>query len=224
MPIEQKIRAHLQRLISESATLALGDGESGQVFNESHRSQCVGWLVSATHVVSLICKSPTEPYRLQMTILSNSVNASGYMVNTSVGQAAEILTRLSYDVENGLIASLVTVARAEALDDLLDQAREYQKRNNKQGAGILATAVFEDTVRRLARIKEIAEAGVSTDRVISELDRQQFITSILAKRCRVAAGVRNYALHAQWDDFSLEDVGDVMRLTHQLLTEHLASG
>jgi hypothetical protein len=34
--------------------------------------------------------------------------------------------------------------------------------------------------------------------------------------------VRNHALHAQWGEFSLEDVEDVMRLTHQLLIEHLA--
>jgi hypothetical protein len=223
MPIEQKIRAHLQQLISEAAHLAQGRDDSGQVFDQNHRSKCVGWLASATHIVSLICKNPMEPYRLQMTYQSNSVASSGYMVNASVGQAAEILKRLSYDVENGMIASLVTTVSAETLDDLLDQAKAYHRRNHKEGAGILATAVFEDTVRRLARISEIDEAGIQTDQVISNLDKKQIITSILAKRCRVAAGVRNHALHAQWDKFSLADVEDVMRLTHQLLTEHLAN-
>jgi uncharacterized protein YutE (UPF0331/DUF86 family) len=126
------------------------------------------------------------------------------------------------DLDAGVIADFGNTIRAETLDDLLDQAKEYHRRNNKEGAGILATAVFEDTVRRLARVKKIDEVGVKTDQIISELDKRQVITGILAKRCRVAAGVRNHALHAQWGEFSLEDVEDVMRLTHQLLIEHLA--
>jgi hypothetical protein len=101
--------------------------------------------------------------------------------------------------------------------NLLDQAKEYHKRNNKEGSGILGTAVFEDTVRRLARANMVTEAGTKTDRIISELDKKGTINGIIAKRCRVAAGVRNHALHAQWNEFSLSDVEDVIRLTNEPL-------
>jgi uncharacterized protein YutE (UPF0331/DUF86 family) len=60
------------------------------------------------------------------------------------------------------------------------------------------------------------------DQVISELDKKDVITSLMAKRCRTAAGVRNHALHAQWDELSPDDIADVIRLTHQLLTEQLS--
>src|SRR6478609_3526736 len=56
--------------------------------------------------------------------------------------------RVSSDIESGLISSIANAARAETLDDLLGQAKEYHQRNRKEGAGILATAVYEDTIRR----------------------------------------------------------------------------
>ena len=125
----------------------------------------------------------------------------------------ELLRHLAADVENGLIATVVSTAQAEALDDLLDQAEDYYRRKHKEGAGILATAVFEDTVRRIARASEVTEARVKLDARITELNREDVITSIVAKRCRAASGVRNGALHAQWETVTLDDVHDVLRLT-----------
>jgi hypothetical protein len=43
----------------------------------------------------------------------------------------------------------------------------------------------------------------------------------VAKRCRAAAGARNKALHAQWDEITLQDVESVIALTRELLTTHL---
>jgi uncharacterized protein YutE (UPF0331/DUF86 family) len=222
MAIEQAVRAQLNKLISDGQTLAPGESEAGQVRDENHRSECVAWLVAAEHLVTLVCKNPTDIYRKQVSGLAASHAKAGYVVNNLVGQATGILRRLSEDIDNGLITSITIAASAEVLDDLLDQAKEYHKRGNKEGAAILATVIFEDSVRRLARASEISDAGTKADQIISELDKRDVITGVMAKRCRVAAGVRNHALHAQWDELSLEDVGDVIRLTHQLLTEHLS--
>jgi uncharacterized protein YutE (UPF0331/DUF86 family) len=132
-----------------------------------------------------------------------------------------LLKQLSIDIDAGLLVSLQNAARTETLDDLLDQAASYHDQDHKEGAGILATAVFEDTVRRLARTNSISEAGRATDTIISELSRKGVITAVIAKRCRAAAGVRNHALHAQWGDFTLHDVEEVLRLTRHLLADHL---
>jgi uncharacterized protein YutE (UPF0331/DUF86 family) len=221
MPVEKAVRAQLQQLISDATALIPGKGD-GNIRNQEHRSECVGWLASASHIANLICKDPTNPYRQKILMISISREADGVLVNRSVGQVTEILKRLSRDVENGLVASITIAASAETLDDLLDQASDYHTRKNKVGAGILATAVFEDTMRRLARINEVAEIDVKADRIISNLDSKGIITGIMAKRCRVAAGVRNRALHAQWDEFSLTDVEDVIRLTRELLSGYFA--
>jgi hypothetical protein len=43
----------------------------------------------------------------------------------------------------------------------------------------------------------------------------------MAKRCRAASGARNKALHAQWDQITLQDVEMVIALARELLTGHL---
>lgn len=221
MSIEQRIRDHFARLIAEGTKLSLRRGHPVPNRNE-YEDECRGWMVSAEHLVVLACKNPLDAYRFQTSRICTFVPSMYSYSSDNIGVLVEILKRLFSDIENGLITSITTAASAETLDDLLDQAKEYHSRKNKEGAGILATAVFEDTMRRLARDRDIIEAGIKADHIISELEKKGVITGVMAKRCRVAAGVRNHALHAQWDQFSLEDIEDVMRLTHQLLTEHLA--
>jgi hypothetical protein len=57
--------------------------------------------------------------------------------------------------------------------------------------------------------------------VISALAKQDVITGIVAKGCRLAAGVRSEALHANWDGYELADVKRVIEITRELLKEHL---
>jgi hypothetical protein len=154
MSIEQSVRAQLNKLISDGQTLTPGEREARQVHDENHRSECVAWLVAAEHLVTLACKSRTDVYRKRVSELTASHAKAGYVVNNLVGQAAGILRRLSEDIDSGLIMSITIAASAETLDHLLNQAKEYDSRKHKEGAGILATAVFEDTVRRLARANE----------------------------------------------------------------------
>jgi hypothetical protein len=215
--IQANVRKKIEELIERSAQIA--DTDMMQRDNQWIAS-CQSWKVEALNIIQLAIPVESNPYRDIIKDAAGNVRGMPEQIRT----AGVAMKAMLSDLDAGVIADFGNTIRAETLDDLLDQAKEYHRRNNKEGAGILATAVFEDTVRRLARINQTDEPGVKTDQIISELSKRQVITGILAKRCRVAAGVRNHALHAQWTEFSLEDVEDVMRLTHQLLIEHLSGG
>jgi hypothetical protein len=217
MTIEERIRQQLQNLIEDGRILT--EGDPGQL---TTGNACAGWLAAADHIVSMVCRQSTDPYRRSTSAIMKSGTGSNYAAHRAVGKMTALLKRLVSDVENGLIASVVSIAQADALDDLLDQAQDYHRKQHKEGAGILATAVFEDTVRRVARANDVAESGTKLDTLITALDQSDVITSIVAKRCRAAAGVRNDALHAQWDTVTLKDVESVLRLTRELLSDHLA--
>jgi hypothetical protein len=133
MAIEHTIRAQLVKLIREGATLAPGGNEVGQVRDESHRSECVGWLAAAEHFVALICRNSADVYQAQISQLARRF--SGYMVNASVGSATAILKRRSDDIDHGLLTTLSNTITAEAFDNFLDHAEEYRK---KGGVGKLA--------------------------------------------------------------------------------------
>ncbi len=219
MQVEQRAQEQLRRLIAEAAALEAGPGSTPAEFlanGAAHNAKCRGWLASARHAVNLIC-SPADAYSVDAEHWSQQGRVDERMASHAVRQFCAVLRRLADDVENGLVVSIAQAASAETLDDLLAQAREYHRREHRQGAGVLATAVYEDTIRRLARAQQLTEVGIPTDKIISDLNRADAISGVIAKRCRAASDVRNAALHAQWERFTLADVDEVLRLTAQLI-------
>jgi uncharacterized protein YutE (UPF0331/DUF86 family) len=77
-------------------------------------------------------------------------------------------------------------------------------------------------MRRVARTNQVSDKDVKTDTLITALDQNGTITGVMAKPCRAAAGIRNKALHAQWDEYTLDDVRAVIVLTRELINAHLA--
>jgi hypothetical protein len=218
MAIEQRIRDRIVALVQEGESLSRGD-QHGQVLDNAHEGACVAWMGAAHHVLAAVCRSSNNPYREAGRRLAE--HNFGYVVNRGVGHFAALLKQLLIDIDHGLLSSVANQTRAETFDDLLDQAAEYHKDKRLDGSAILATAVFEDTLRRICRAHAIADKDVKSDTLITALDQGGFITSVVAKRCRAAAGARNKALHAQWDEITLHDVEMVIALTRELLTAHL---
>ncbi len=219
--LEERLVDRIQELIALSEGLRQGKPNYGTLKSEQQRAECSAWLGAAYNAICQACALPGHPYRKTYDdIRSGSPRGQ---VHVHVGAVGEMLKNMLEDARRGLLTSVADNACAETFDDLLDHADEYFREGRKDGSGILASAVFEDTLRKVARSNEIIEADTNLDAVISSLKREGVITKIVAKRCRTAADVRNAALHADWEAFTLGDVEDVIKLTRQLLEEHLAA-
>jgi hypothetical protein len=216
--VEQKIRDRIVALVQDGDQIAIDDTHD-QARNQARANACIGWIAAANHIIALVCPSPTHPYREASE--RTTKQWYGFSANRGVGELTSLLKQLLIDIDQGMLTSVADQARAETLDDLLDEAAEYHKLKHLQGSGVLGTAVFEDTLRRICRSNGIADNGVKTDALISALAGRNLITSVVAKRCRAAAGVRNQALHAQWSEVTLKDIEAVISLTRELTT-HLA--
>ena len=88
-------------------------------------------------------------------------------------------------------------------------------------SAILASAVLEDSLKRLAIKNGIAVEGVSLDPLIDELTKIGIFTPVKTKRMKAGAGVRNSALYAEWEKLDLKDVGTVIELVRELLDGYL---
>jgi hypothetical protein len=103
----------------------------------------------------------------------------------------------------------------------LDHGAEYLKDGRKNEAAVIAGIVFEDRIRRICRVLEMAEDGVPLDALISELTKRDVLTALKAKRARAAAGLRTSAAHARWEEIKLGDVDPVIQFTRELMSAHL---
>jgi hypothetical protein len=213
----EQIENHMQGLIDNPPKLtdaAHEDRNTNEMRAEAH-----AWAVSAMTVITVVVKDAMHPYRSQLTLHNLSLLSD---VRGTSSKLLALLKRLKADFEAGILSNLEDQVAAQTFDDLLDHALSYLKQKRKDPAGVLTGVVFEDTVRKLCRRNNIPEAGAKLDHLLSALVNANVITQLERKHATAAAGLRTSATHAQWDEFTADDVDVVLRFTRRLILEKLA--
>jgi hypothetical protein len=212
--LDLAVREKIEDLVRRSSQIALrGERLEGR----EHIAACHSWITEALNIIDFAV--PTEN-----NIYSRAIKQRGRGGNSLLNNVitmGSILSSLLADIDAGLIADFGNKIRAETFDEFLEHADLYRQEGQNQAAGVLAGVVFEDTIRRICRDNGITEKGEDLDKLISALTSRTVITGQQARQARTAAFVRTKATHAQWDDYDLDGVADVIRLTRTLLAEHL---
>lgn len=131
-----------------------------------------------------------------------------------------LLTSASVEWGYGLLRKIEYIVSAATFDDFLDHAAMYHKGNKKTEASVLASAVLEDSIKKIASKHEIESRGKSLEELIDQLVKDDVLTLVKAKRIKSYASVRNHALHAEWDEFDIKDVGELIKGTRDLLENY----
>ena len=210
MKAQEKIRKRLCDLRED------GNELRNEVDYENFSYDCQAWLVAIKSMLHLLFGNASHPYRSEIeSVCDDDFNLS---IEVRIGQVYAILEHLITDFDNDCIFSIEDQTRAIVFEDFLEQAKTYIKSNKHREAAVLSAAVFEDAIRSLARKHDICEEEVKTDKLISDMTNKGVLSSVKAKRARAAAGVRNNAMHAQWDDFDVGDVNTLISFTENLIS------
>lgn len=165
-------------------------------------------------------RARSAPYRRRVE--STLINAIG-IADNRVDNIAAILRQLIVDVDDGLLDPIEAQARRVVFGDFLDHADYYLHGGNHGPAGVIAAVVFEDTLRRACDRNKIVQRGVKLDQLVSELRKAELLTDVQAARARSAATARTKATHAQWDEFTADDVRATLALTRELVRNLLGA-
>ena len=122
---------------------------------------------------------------------------------------------------HGLLKKIEYIVVATAFDDFLDHAETFHKANMAREAGVLAAVVLEDVIKRIAEKNGVSPSGQSLEPLVDVLVKAQVFTPVKAKRIKAYVGVRNPALHAEWDKFDIRDAGDLITGTRDLIEHYL---
>ena len=178
------------------------------------------WLSSAANVI-LAVAPPSSPLTQQVTSLLAHADFKIGVSSHVVLQMHGILVSAREELEHGMLARIEYIVAAATFDDFLDHATDYHKGNRKIEASVLASAVLEDTVKKIATKNGVTTAGMSLEPLIDDLVKAGILTPVKAKRVKGFAAVRNHALHAEWDRFDIRDVGELIAGTRELLESFL---
>lgn len=177
-------------------------------------------MTSAANLVS-IAASQGSYFRDELLRITTNDQLKGGVPWALVQKMQGLLTSLKDEAAHGLLRRLEDVVVATAFDDFLDHAEAFHKGNKAREAGVLAAIVLEDTIKRIASKNSVSASGLSLEQLIDELVKVGVFTPVKAKRVKAYAGVRNPALHAEWDKFDIRDAGELIFGTRELIDNFL---
>lgn len=178
------------------------------------------WMASAANSVMQVAPFGSF-FRAEMDRLTTDPELSNGIPLRVLQKVLGLLESVQVEARNGLLARLEYQVFATAFDDFLDHASSFHKSGKEKESAILVSVVLEDTLKRIATKNGIEPTGLSLEPLIDELVRKGVFTSVKAKRMKSYSGIRNSALHAEWDKFDLKDVGNVIEGVRELLEDYL---
>ena len=185
-------------------------------FDTQSTPELQAWVASVANLFRIIATPDTYFHQESERILQDADMRRGVPYHV-VQKLLGLLDSVLEEIQNGLLKKAEYIFVASTFDDFLDHAEEYHKAGKKIESAVLSSAVFEDSVRKLSTKSGVKEASVALDALIDALVKLNVITPVKAKRIKGYSAIRNKALHAQWNDFDIRDVGEMIKGTREIL-------
>lgn len=174
------------------------------------------WHTSAKSILAKSFGRDSEHYVLFEKCCQKGVTYSP--LHRGIG----ILAAAKEDLEHGYVQDIRNLVAAELFSDLLDQASELLQSGYFGPAAVLAGAVLEDNLRKLCNI-----AGINLpnrpkmDYMNAQLAKVNTYNKLTQKRLTAIADIRNSAAHGKWDEFTKEDVEDMIKWITSFTENHM---
>lgn len=178
------------------------------------------WLTSASNLIHFVVSAET-PLANECDRLMADDHLRQGVPSKLVVLMLGLLTGAKDDWDHGMLGKIEYIVAGATFDDFLDYAAQYHKGNRKIEAAVLGSAVLEDTVKKIAQKNGIQISGKTLDPLVDDLVKANVFTPVKGKRVKAYTGVRNHALHAEWDKFEISDVGELINGTRELIENYL---
>ena len=222
--MQDKICERFNELLREGAELVQNlpkdpHGSEPWVRNEEI-PKYQSWLSSVSNLIRTVTKNDSYFSEECTRLITHEL--MGHGIPTQIIQKMQgLLSSAKEEWSKGLLRKIEYVISAATFDDFLDHAAEYHKGNKKIEASVLASAVLEDTMKKVALKNGIKTDKLSLENLIEELVKKDIFTLVKSKRVKGYAAVRNQALHAEWDKFDVKEVGELIKGTREIIEEYL---
>jgi hypothetical protein len=187
-------------------------GKSGLNQEQWHQ-----WATSALHLVEA-CFGPGSVHHER---LNNAITRSAtipYMLATSKGT----FLAAKEDFDGGYVSSLAQGIAGDVFSSLLNSARAALGEGYKDSAAVLASAAFEDSLKKIGTLNGLNVAEEDLGNVIGALKTKQLLQGGAARSAERFQNLRNWAMHANWEKITAEEVGSLIGFVEQLLHKHLS--
>ncbi len=194
---------------------------SGRAILEfEYTAECQYWFSSVVTLVQGMTALDKFFYGEAVDIVRRSKRQGGIWCG-QIQEMIGFLRQLRDAIRKGYLVRVEEEVRVDDLKGFLEHAEQYAHQGRKAEASVIATAVFEDTMKRLAARNQLDKSENAESR-INGLKSAGVLSAPEAKKLKYYAGLRNAALHASWEEFELDDVINLIKGIRKLTVDHLA--
>lgn len=133
------------------------------------------------------------------------------------------LATVKAEIEAGLLTSIRHQARGEILADFILLAKDAIDNGEKNVAAVLACAALEDGLKRFAESVGLEVEDKDLSEVINALKAASVLPGPQAKVVQSFVGVRNKAMHAEWDKINTSEVHSVIGFVQDFVSKRFSS-
>lgn len=220
MLIDEKVKARLDELLEmgdEILTTKHGPGAGVMGDARVDSQMAYQWATSVQNLLVRIFGRESEHY----TNFTKQVDRQ--LTYSPAFCAQGILRAAKDDYENDYLFNVRQLIEAELFDNFLEQARHLYDSGYHQPAAVIAGCVLEDGLRKLCIANGLALSDKpKLDQMNAELAKAGIYSKLTQKKLIAVADLRNRAAHGQWDQFSKDDVDEMIRSVRKFMEEHFA--
>lgn len=200
--------------LSEEATAALASPVRVQDVDPVDYAGFQGW---ATRVLNLLQRAFGED-SIHFKKFAEHVDLfHGYISNLEV--CREIFEAAKEDYEGGYLFNLRGLVKAEALDDVFEQAKEILSAGYKDPACVLAGVMLEITLKELCVRYSISLGRL--DKMNADLCKAEIYNMAKQKQITAWAELRNKAAHGDWSEYNEGDVRDFLDGVQRFVADYM---
>ncbi len=215
--IKEQIIAQVDQLVQSGQGL-LGIARRsnyGSYYEESQKVPVLSWKNSVEFAVHTLLPEGHLFKKNLQTLYSAEKD-----LFDSVQEIIALLMSFKEALAAGYLFSWEYEVSATDFSDFLDHAKFYHGRNQKEYAAVIASAVLEDTIKKIAKKHDLDTSG-TLDPLVERLAQANVFSPIRKKELLVLLGIRNSALHAKWNEIDNRLVGKLIEEVKQLIDKHL---
>jgi uncharacterized protein DUF4145 len=188
-------------------------------FDEVNMLDWNHWATSALNLVNISFAADSIHFK-QLTKAIDSSEKHGLAFAVDSAKGSFIAARA--DFEGGYFSTLAQGIAGEVFGSLLDLASAALKEGHKDSAAVLASAAFEDSLKKIGSLHGLSVEQGDLGNVIGALKAKQLLQGGAAKLAERYQNFRNWAMHANWEKITQEEVGGLIGFVEQLLVKHLS--
>ena len=223
--MKEEISKRFEQLIAEGHTRVLNlrrdsDGGISYYIDEFSIPESQAWISSSSNLIRKVAPQNSHFTEECQRLVTDKNLAHGIPAHV-IQKLSGLLLAAQKEWEYGLLKDIEYMVAGETFDDFLDHAIVYHKGNKVVESSVLASAVLEDTIKKIAKRNSIRTTGKTLEPLIDELVSHNIFTPVKAKRVKSYAGIRNHALHAEWEQLDIKDAGVLIKGVQELIENYL---